>query len=118
MLNRGAAFTAVIAVLQLLFNVIKQHRENKVSRAKFGYELIDEMFSNESILWLVESLDKAPKPNVESFVADLKTALDLSVEGNSERISSMREAVDWLLFYFDRIGHCDIDSRWAFTTVH
>jgi hypothetical protein len=89
-----------VVCIQLGSAILKQRREDKVSRAKFGYDLIDAIFANPLVNKLLEYIDSSP-----SNIIDVGRALDSSFSNLTEELQAIRNGLDWLLLYFDRLEH-------------
>jgi hypothetical protein len=92
----GSIVAAVVGCIQLLFALAKQRRENKIARAKFGYDLIDSILTNHPVLKLLESMDAST-----SKAEEVRQALKAPSLARGEEA----KAIDWLLLYFDRLEH-------------
>jgi hypothetical protein len=96
----GGIIGTIVGCIQLIFGILKQRREDKVSRAKFGYELIDAILANQFVLNLLEGIDALP-PNIN----DIEKVLDSSLSNLSEELQGVQKGLDWLLLDLDRVEH-------------
>ena len=91
----------VFGIINYRFAAAKQRREDKIARAKFGYELIDKLLTNEFALKFLESIDT-------SFdIEKIRKALDRSnsTDDPDDKSKLARNGFDWLLLHFDRMEH-------------
>jgi|ERR1700730_2527824 hypothetical protein len=96
----GTIIGVIVGCIQLVLGMLKQSRENKIDRAKFGYGLIDAIFTDNFVLKLLEGVDASP-----SNINDVREALGPSVSNFNEELQGIRNRIDWLLLYFDRVEH-------------
>lgn len=98
----GTIMGVIIGSTQLILGIIKQRREDKFNRAKFGFQLIDNLFAEEYAVTLLVVIDHA-KENATFDIKDVEKVLDAMGKPRSDRLKSIQGGIDWLLFHFDRM---------------
>jgi hypothetical protein len=83
-----AWLTAIVAGIQLGLGIYEQWRENKVSRAKFGCDLVEAIFANELVLKCLNQIDASLK------IDAVRRALDLSLLELDDDAQRLREGID------------------------
>jgi hypothetical protein len=93
----GAIVGTILGIIQFRFNVLKRNRDEELSRAKFGYELIDAIFENDIVQTFLDELDTGQKSD------EIRAAL--VPYWNKPELLYLRNGIDWLLLYLDRVEH-------------
>jgi hypothetical protein len=118
----GALIGALIAIIQLAFGVVRQSRESRIARARFGYELLDSMFNDEWASEFLYSLDVDRSVIPTHGAPDVGTAFiavfsggDISVPERHQ--THMYRCLDAFLYFADRFEHAIRAKLTTFDTL-
>jgi hypothetical protein len=110
---QAAIVGAILGLIQLCLGLWKQLRDARVERAKFGYQLLDDLFDDDAAGEMLDALDSfsdsATKRNTEGleiFFAGLfgsDAAARSIVTG--DQAANVHIHIDALLFFLDRFEH-------------
>ncbi|MFL6228179.1 MAG: hypothetical protein ACJ741_05320 [Pyrinomonadaceae bacterium] len=105
----AASVGAGIALIQLLFNSIRERRVRRQDQARFGYELLDTLFDDPAgeVLRKIDrgkwSTDKTTDD--AKFFKAFRQAFESGRSSNDQDVIAARLEFDRALYYFDRIQH-------------
>src|SRR5262249_45185888 len=108
---QAAIVGAVLGAIQLVLGLLKQHRDTRIERAKFGYDLLDRMFADEWASDLLYALDRSfenagrRKGKMGNLREEFVTRFGKNGVLSSDRTSDLYARVDALLYFCDRMEH-------------
>jgi hypothetical protein len=107
----GSIIGSILGVIQLIFSLLKQHRDTRIERAKFGYELLDEVLKNEWSSELLNALDSSlqdrgrRKSKMTHLADDFARWFRDKESLPKDRKDDVFTHLDWLLYFYDRFEH-------------
>lgn len=106
----AAAVGALIAIIQLTFNLIRERRVHRQEQARFGYELLDALFDDpiaSKVLFRLDSGEwKESKRSPDAkFLQLFRRAFGEEIGSGAEELVEVRLQFDNLLYYLDRLQH-------------
>jgi hypothetical protein len=112
----GAWIAAIVAVavtaIQFGYLLRKERRAKRIEQARFGYQLLDDLFDDETATSVLDDLDRGhwdlttPKRNAaKTFHDDFLAAFGSGFSEDRQRYIPIRLQFDSVLYYFDRIQH-------------
>jgi predicted DNA-binding ArsR family transcriptional regulator len=109
----AAAIAVLFTAIQLFFSLRKDRRAKRVEQARFGYQLLDDLFGDETATGVLHSLDKGHWTESKAkSSSDGKTFHDAFLAAFGEgfvedraKYIPIRLKFDSVLYYFDRIQH-------------
>ena len=110
----AAGVGAVIAAIQLLFNLIRESRTRRQDQARFGYELLDALFDDPAgeVLHKLDrgTWDTDPKSKDAKFVSAFQQAFSSGRSSQDWAVIDARLEFDRVLYYLDRVQHA-VDAK-------
>lgn len=105
----AAAVGTAITVVQLPFNVLRERRLRRQEQARFGYELVDQLFDSDSATRVLYALDsgkwKGPQSPDAHLREDFFRAFGKEFDAAEQAQVDARLKFDAVLYYFDRMQH-------------
>jgi hypothetical protein len=110
----AASVGAGLALIQLAFNSIREHRVRRQDQARFGFELLDDLFEDPAGE-VLRKLDRGKastneKTDEAKFYKSFKAAFSPGRSSADPDVIAARLEFDRVLYYFDRIQHA-IDAK-------
>lgn len=110
----AASIGAGIALIQLVFNSIRERRIRRQEQARFGYQLLDDLF-DDLAGEVLRKLDRGKSSNDKTtndamFLEAFRTAFGPSRSSKDKDVIAARLEFDRVLYYFDRIQHA-VDAK-------
>lgn len=107
---QAAVVGAMLAVVQLILGIVKQRSDTRRECAKFGYELMDQMYNEETSCDFLYIVDYINEPQARTATeADVAHAFEMMF-GKGARVSDelarkVYDRLDSFLYYLDRFEH-------------